>query len=295
MVAGGQLSAPVLRTGTWRVAFGRIALPAWFVSIDAVFQFLRFETLFVDSWVYQKATNIWLEGGDPWMLGYGAVPYVAAPWSLLPYVPTAWLPIELATWGWAFAGIASAVWIVRHLGLPLWWLAFPPLTMALWHGNAQPLVLAALLLRAPWGVALAGGIRLYGLVPAIIGRRWRELGIVAFVFGVTLPFLPWGLWVEHRFGFEAATTVTWNGSAWRFWPLMPFAAAAIWLLRKRGGEWLAVAALWPGTQFFYHVFALPALRDRPWLAAALALPMPLLAPLAVIAVALLEHRAGGRR
>ena len=277
-------------TSGLRLALARIGLPAWFLAVDVLFQFLDYRLLLVDSRLYQQATNIWLAGGDPWTLHVHGVYFAAAPWSLLMYLPTAWLPVEVAGWAWMALGLVAAVWTLRRLGLPLWWLAFPPLAEALWNGNAQPVVLAALLVRAPWGVALAGAIKLYGLVPPILGRRWRDVAIALVVLSVTLPILPWGLWVEHRFGFDAATSLTWNGSAWRFPLLMPIAVVALVALRHRGGEWLAIPALWPGTQFFYHVFALPVLRDKPWLAALLAVPAPLLAPIAVIAYAALSQR-----
>ena len=285
--ASSGISTPNLRS-----AFGRIGLPAWFVALDLVYAFALFDPriLVIDSRLYQQATHVWLAGGDPWALSAEGVTFAAGPWSLLAYLPTAWLPLEAAAWTWAALGLAAAVWTVRRLDMPLWWLAFPPLAHALWTGNAQPIVLAALLVRAPWGVALAAGLKLYGLVPATLARRWRALAIAAVVLVVSLPFLPWGLWVDHRFGFDAATGMTWNGSAWRFWPLIPVTVLALWLLRKRGAEWLAIPALWPGTQFFYHVFALPALVHKPWLAAALAVPLPLLAPVAVLAYAVLERR-----
>ena len=260
--------------------------------MDVVYGFALFDPriLVIDSRLYEQATHVWLAGGDPWALSAEGVTYAAGPWSLLAYLPAAWLPLEAAAWTWAALGLAAAVWTLHRLDMPLWWLAFPPLAHALWTGNAQPIVLAALLVRAPWGVAFAAGLKLYGLVPATLARRWRELAIAAVVLTVSLPFLPWGLWVDHRFGFDAATGMTWNGSAWRFWPLIPVTVLALWLVRKRGAEWLAIPALWPGTQFFYHVFALPALVDKPWLAAALAVPLPLLAPVAVLAYAVLERR-----
>jgi hypothetical protein len=273
-----------------RAAIRKIGLPSWFVAIDLLFQFLDPHLLLTDSRLYQQATDAWLAGGDPWALNVDGIYYAAAPWSLLTYIPTAWLPLEVASWSWALLGIGAAVWTLRRLELPLWWLAFPPLAEALWNGNAQPVVLAALLMRHPWGVTLAAALKIYGIVPPILARRWREVAIAAVVLSVTLPFLPWGMWIEHRLGFDAATNLTWNGSAWRFPVLIPIAAAALVVLRHRGGEWLAIPAVWPGTQFFYHVFALPTLRDKPWLAAALGLPMPLLAPCAVIAYAVLAKR-----
>ena len=67
--------------------------------------------------------------------------------------------------------------------------------------------------------------------------------------------------------------------------LVPLAALAIWILRREGGAWHAVGALWPGTQFYYNSMALPAIAHRNVLTACLALPVPLMAPLVVIALA----------
>jgi hypothetical protein len=62
------------------------------------------------------------------------------------------------------------------------------------------------------------------------------------------------------------------------------------VLRRRGGEWLAIPAVWPATEFYFVAMALPALVARPKLAAALALPVPVLAPVAVMVLAGLELR-----
>lgn len=289
----GAPSAAVTNAGLAQA--GRdIALPGWFVLVCLLAPTWGPGSFAIDARLYQAATNVWLAGGDPWATSAAGVPYAAGPWSLLAYLPTAWLPLDLAAALWMGGGFAAAVGVIRRLGLPLWWLAFPPLVQALWNGNAQPIVLAALLIRSPWGVTLAGGLKLYGFVPAILGRRGRELAIAAAVLGATALVLPWGLYAEHRFGLDAVAGFTWNGSALRFPPLLPFVVVALWILRRRGAEWLATPALWPGTQHFYHVFALPALVGRPWLAAALAFPLPLLAPVAVVAYALISRRGRPR-
>ena len=59
----------------------------------------------------------------------------------------------------------------------------------------------------------------------------------------------------------------------------------LWILRRQGAEWLAIPAVWPATQFYYVAMALPAVVKRPLLAAAFALPAPLLVPIAVVAMA----------
>jgi len=77
----------------------------------------------------------------------------------------------------------------------------------------------------------------------------------------------------------------WNGSAFAIPILIPPTILAMWVLRRQGAEWFAVPALWPATQFYYVAMALPALVGRPWVAAAFALPMVLMTPIAVIVLA----------
>jgi hypothetical protein len=57
------------------------------------------------------------------------------------------------------------------------------------------------------------------------------------------------------------------------------------MLRKRGGEWYSIPAVWPATQFYYVSSVLPAIVGRPVLAALLALPVPLMTPAVVIGLA----------
>ena len=75
---------------------------------------------------------------------------------------------------------------------------------------------------------------------------------------------------------------------------MPPTLLALWILRRDGAEWLAVPAAWPATQFYYVAMAVPALVRRPILAAALALPVPLLTPIAVMVMAVMTVRRDGR-
>ena len=93
------------------------------------------------------------------------------------------------------------------------------------------------------------------------------------VLAVTLPFLP-GSVPRRRVRVGLRLTTAWNGSAWRFPMLLPPTLLALWVLRRRGGEWFAVPAVFPATQFYYVSMALPALVGRPVIAALLALPVP---------------------
>jgi hypothetical protein len=62
-------------------------------------------------------------------------------------------------------------------------------------------------------------------------------------------------------------------------------ALSLWALRRDGAQWLAVPALFPVTQFYYVAMALPAIRQRQLVAAALALPMVLMTPIVVMILA----------
>lgn len=268
--------------GRLRLALERIGLPAWFIAIDLLW-IVKPEVLAIDARHYQRAANAWLAGGDPFAVTEGTTPYFSGPHTLLFYAPTSLISVPLATWVWMALGLAAAAWLIRRLELPIWWVLFPPLTHAIWNGNPQTIALALLVFGGPLAAAAAVGVKLYaGLALAF---RWRDAIVAGVFLLVTLPFVPWQLYLEHS-GFVTEHLATaWNGSAWRFPILLPVAAIAIWVLRREGGAWHAVGALWPATQFYYNSMALPAIANRTVLAACLALPVPLMAPLVVIALA----------
>jgi hypothetical protein len=270
-----------------RLAIERIGLPAWFVAIDLLW-IAKPDVLAIDARHYQRAASAWLAGGDPFTVMEGQTAYVAGPHTLLFYAPTSLLPLTVATWAWMAAGLVAAALVVSRLGLPIWWVLFPPLAHAIWNGNPQTIALALLLAGGSIAASLAVLLKLYaGLTLAF---RWRDAVIAGVVLVATLPFVPWQLYLEHSATISEHVATSWNGSAWRFPLLVPFVVLAIWILRKEGGAWYAVGALWPGTQFYYVSMALPAVVKRPLIAAALALPMPLMTPIVVIVLAALKLR-----
>jgi len=263
-------------------ALRRIGLPAWFVVIDLLW-IAKPGVLAVDAVHYQRATDAWLAGGNPWAVTENGVPYAAGPHTLLFYAPTSFLPLEVSAALWAIAGVLATVFVVRRLGLPLWWVLFPPLAHAMWNGNPQSIALALLLVGSPIASALAAGLKLYAIVPLV--ARWKDLLVAVVFLAITLPIVPWQLWIDQGFGVGSHLQTAWNGSAWRVPPLIPVVLVALWLLRRDGAEWFAVPALFPATQFYYVGMATPAIRGRALVAAALALPAPLIAPLVVIVLA----------
>ena len=162
---------------------------------------------------------------------------------------------------WIAIGLAASVWLVRRLDLPLWWVLFPPLTHAIWNGNPQTLMLALLVA----GTAVAGASRggrqaLRGSPPRVPPAASR---IALLVLALTLPFLPWEQYLDGGFSVGLRLTTAWNGSAWRFPLLLPPTLLALWVLRRRGGEWFSIPRVFPATQFYYVSTALPALAGRP--------------------------------
>ena len=270
-----------------RAAAARIGLPVWFIAIDLLW-LVKPEVLAIDARHYQRAASAWLAGADPWMVTEAGVGFAPGPHTLLFYAPTSLLPLSVAVIVWMSIGLAASVWLVRRLRLPYWWVLFPPLFHSIWNGNPQTVVVALLVLGGAAAAALAIGLKLYAVVPMLF--RPRELVIAAVALAITLLFLPWQLYLRDAGVIAGYLTGSWDGSAWRLPILIPPTLLALWILRHRGAEWFAVPAVWPSTQFYYVGMALPALVNRPILAAMLALPVPLTLPVMVMALAVLELR-----
>lgn len=275
-------SATLSRKDRYRLALARIGLPAWFVVIDLLW-IVRPITFAIDARHYQRATSAWLAGGDPWQVYEYDVRFLAGPHTLLFYAPTSLLPLSAAVAIWMVLGAAAGVWVVRRLGVPIWWIAFPPLFHGIWNGNPQSVMLALLLIHLPIAPALAAGLKLYAFLPLLF--RPRQFVIAGLALAVTLPILPWQLYLGSGIGFSANLADFWHGSAWRFPLLVPPTVLGLWVLRRRGAEWWSIPAVWPATQFYYVSTVLPVVAGRPILAALTAVPVPLMVPLIVIGLA----------
>jgi hypothetical protein len=267
-----------------RAALVVVGLPAWFVIIDLLW-LAKPDVLGIDARHYQRAASAWLAGGDPWAVTEGGIKYASGPHTLLFYVPTSVLPLTVSVAFWIALGAVASVWLVRRLRVPLWWLAFPPLAHAIWNGNPQTIVLALLIFGGPLAGAIAVLFKLYAVLPLIVRPQPKALIAAGIALLVTLPFLPWQLYLQDGLGVADHLTTAWNGSAWRIPILVPPTLLGLWILRRDGAEWLSVPAVWPATQLYYVSMAMPVAVKRPLLAAALALPMPLVTPIAVMVMA----------
>jgi hypothetical protein len=236
------MTRPDARLSSLRLAFARIGLPAWFVVIDLLW-IVRPITFAIDARHYQRAASVWLAGGDPWSVYESNIGYASGPHTLLLYAPTSLLPLVISVAIWMLIGTGVAFWILRRLGLPVWWFAFPPLFHAVWNGNPQTLMLALLLLATPLAAAAASAVKLYALVPLLF--RPRHLVVACLFLAVTLLILPWRLYLDAGGGVSGHLADAWNGSAWRLPFLVVPTAIALWVLRRDGADWWSIPAIWP--------------------------------------------------
>jgi hypothetical protein len=237
-----------------------------------------------DARIYLAAAKAWLSGGDPWAAGSDGVLFAAPPPSLLAVAPFAWMTPEVFTALVLVASIPAALYVLRRLRLPLWWLLFPPMVEAFSVGSLNILVLAALLSRGAWIAAVA---KAYAALPMLLLGRFRQLAIALAIVVVTLPFLPWATFLGDKVEYVLGVQAGGGRSAW-IDPilLVPISIVALLAIgRRRAASW-SVPVLWPATQFHYSVFAMPA-RMTTMAAAILALPVPGAPVVAVAAEAVL--------
>ena len=90
--------------------------------------------------------------------------FAAAPPSLLPMAPFALLPEPVGLAVLFVLSLAASVWTLRRLGLPWWWITWPPLVDNLWNGNPQ-LFLVPLLISGAWFAPI---VKVYAIVPLIV-------------------------------------------------------------------------------------------------------------------------------
>ena len=260
-----------------------LLLPLWFVTyaIQTFIHFAVHDRIGVDLAIYRHAAEVALAGGNPWVTHPALLPFAGPPPTLLLYVPVTLMPLPLATIVMMSAGVLGAAWAIRRLGLPLWWLLFPPLFDALIVGNPDALVLPLLLVRGPLA-GLAAVLKIYALVPLLLQRRWTAIVVAGAVGALSLPELPNFLATIGTVGSVLDTTA--KLSAWGTVFMIPV-IVALWRLRRRGAEYLVVPALWPNSQSQYGTMALPAVHRYPLAAALIGLNTPLVPPLAVIVMA----------
>ncbi len=279
-----------VRQGRWAslaTAARRIWLPAWFIGWDVtiVVRLLWPHSVGIDGNLYSVAAHAWLTGGDPWGI-FDGNRLAAPPPTLLPFILTSWLPGGVAGYLWVGVALVAAVVSIRRLGLPPWWLLFPPLVVAIWHGSIEPVVLLLLVVGPR---ALAPVIKLYAALPLLGESRWRDLFIAGAILVLTAPFLPWAQYLSHWNDVQAALREEGFGIAEASPSIASlFTVVALVILGRRRAGYLAVPTLWPSAHFHYATVSIPVLASVPLVAAgASVVGAPYAIHAAVIATAVL--------
>ncbi len=141
---------------------------------------------------------------------------------------------------------------VRALGLPIWWVAFPPIVDAALVGNPDVAVLAFLVCAGGRLGPVAPFLKIYALIPMLGERRWRQVAISCGLLAASLLVLPWGLWWSQTAGHHRPPHLG-LGEHVGLRSADPHGDRVVALLSlglRRAG-WLAVPILWPYTQFHY--------------------------------------------
>jgi hypothetical protein len=248
------------------------------VTVERTIRAIQLGTLAIDLRIYRAAADAAIHGGDPWQAGADGLTFAGAPPALIPYIPAALLPEGVAIALYLLLSIGAAILVLRRLGLPLWWLLFPPLAETIVVLNSDVFVIALLVAGGRWAFASVL-VKVYAVIPLLLQRRWISAIVGAVVCLIALPLVPQFL-TDRDAITSALEAQSFGGlSAWGSWLLVPTVLALVALL-GRGAEWLAVPAVWPYTQLHYNVLALPVAATSPIVAFLLSFavwPLPAIA------------------
>lgn len=229
-----------------------------------------------DAIVYIESARALVRGSDPWLVhnAFG-IAFAAPPPSLIPFLPFIWVPDWAVADLWIIIAAGSAFYSIRRLGLPWWWLIFPATTLAIAAGSSALLCLALLIRGGAATDGLATVTRIYAGLPLAILGRWRSVLVSMTLLAITAPFLAWPAFIADRDRVaNAFQTGAANVSATAIPWLIPVAIVCLVLLGRTRAAWLVVPVLWPFTQPYYAVIALPVLGASPLIALSLAIPVP---------------------
>jgi hypothetical protein len=260
MPEGSKVSrSPADRAGRTLQRVLPVAVPVWFGVVDWV----RLSHLIslgppgYDGLVYRDAAIRWLQGGDPWQPVVTGAQFAAPPPSLLAMLPFALVPPEVAVALLMGLGLLGTAWALRRLGMPAWWLLFPPLVDGWWIANPHILVLP--LLVAGHG-AIATLVKVYALPPLVVLLRLREVVIAMTFLLVSAVVLPWGQFIARFDEISAVLRSQAGGTGLSVLStpvLIPMAIVAAVIVGRRRAAWWLVPVFWPYTQFYYSSLLIP--------------------------------------
>lgn len=240
------------------------------------------DALFGDSRLYWRATEAWVSGGDPWAASHNGIVFAGIPPTLLLNLPLVPFGEDLAWAFWPVAGLIGMTFALRRLGLPLWWLLWPPVMEGLLPGSPDLVLMGLIVAGVGWISAVAKPY----VVPAMLWEgRWRSVVLAALIGVATMPLLPWPRFADQWPAIATAYSVqTRDFSAWPD-PLAMFAVTLALVSLGRFGLGLATPGLWPQAQLHYGLFSVSAAARSRLLAVGLGFPLPGVGPVAIIVYA----------
>ena len=189
----------------WRLvgrALGNVVPPVVFlvVSLLIIGAVIQGGGAGIDARIYYRGSAAWLAGTSPWeaYVGRAVEPahYAALPTTVVLLAPFTFLPEDAFVALSMVAGAVAAVYTVRALHLPWWYLLFPPLVAGVLSGNPSTLVIALLVSSRPALQAVAALLKVYAIVPPGLLLRWRTVAWAAAFTALTLLAAP--LWIRVR-------------------------------------------------------------------------------------------------
>jgi hypothetical protein len=271
---------------------GNYLLPAWFAlwSLPACFWPIVYGGFGTDAEIYYRAATAWLSGGSPWAAsstwGGHTYHFYALPPTVLLMAPFTIIPEATFVPGFVALQAVAAIWVVRRLHLPWWWLLFPPISVGIVVGN--PSLILMVLLLAPNAIAKAFAplVKVYAALPLVGEREFHAFGI-ALLLGLASVGLASGLWLDFFDGAVARearlmTESSGGFSAPLFPVVVPLMGLVLVVLARydfRAAGWLAPIAIWPASQLHWSTLALPVMT--PLLAVLLAMNIPGMPPVAI--------------
>ncbi len=292
-------------------------LPLWFLLWTTIrlqqlsWDGTGWDTSFIgrDFRIYRNAGMALWQGDDPWAAfeRWNGTDwhFAALPITAQLFVPFTFVP-ESVGFALFLTLSVAAVWLAfRRLGLPAWWLLFPPLTEGLLATNPQVLLFALLVIGGPVARAIGTALKVYAVVPTLAHRDWRGSAAAAIVLGVSVVASP-GLWAAYISQFAAVSlrlaqesvggvsaalvldprvfgaSVPPDGPL-RYVPGLVLYGLVVSLVLiaamrdVRAAGWVAVPLLWPAAEYHLATMAIPVARRLSiWVIAVATLPTYLL-------------------
>ena len=322
--------APLTRAArigrAWHVLRLPNLLPFWFLGWDALRLYqvglvqrgLDFSSFGRDFRIYRNAALELAAGRDP----FGAFApwngvdwhFAAPPIAAQAFVPFALVPEWLGLATFAALSIAVLCFALRRLGLPLWWILFPPVVEGLVAMNPQILVVGLLVVGTSRTSVVAAWLKVFAVIPMVARRQFRAVAILAASLVVSVAVSP-GAWREYvaRYGEISGRLMAESQGGVsatlflnpRVLPLgagllvVGIVALLVLLVAARdvrSAGWLAVPLLWPAAEYHYATFAMPvARRISTWILAVPLVPTYLVGLLVLAYEIVAERRPLARQ